>query len=258
VWNLSGKLLTELKGHRDAVLAASFSPDGQRIVTSSADNTARVWDLSGKVLAELKKVNFERLERLAWQAGIDIPNVSFSADGQRILTSNVKSVQVWDLSGKLLTENRLGRDYVFSSQPSFSPDGQLVLTASYNTARVLDLSGRLLVELKGHQGRIDDASFSPDGQRIFTVSQDRSVRLWDLSGRQLGEFKIPQSQNSLIKRASFSQDGKQIVAVFQDGTIRVWQVGGLDELLVRGCDWLKDYLTTHPDAQERLKVCQQK
>jgi WD40 repeat protein len=82
--------------------------------------------------------------------------------------------------------------------------------------------------------------------------------LWDLSGRQLAEFKIPQSQNSSIKSASFSQDGKQIVAVFQDGTIRVWQVGGLDELLVRGCDWLKDYLTTHPQAREKLKVCQQK
>ncbi len=258
VWNLSGKLLTELKGHRDAVLAASFSQDGQRIVTSSADNTARVWDLSGKVLGELKGVNFERIQRDAWQAGIDSSNVSFSSDGQHLLTSNFRSVQVWDLSGKLLTEQKFGRGHNFSSQPSFSPDGQRILTVSDNTARVLDLSGRLLVELKGHQGSVNSASFSPDGQRIFTVSQDRSARLWDLSGRQLAEFKIPQSQNSSIQSASFSQDGKQIVAVFDDGSIRVWQVGGLDELLVRGCDWLKDYLTTHPEARERLKVCQQK
>ena len=30
----------------DRVLSATYSPDGHRIVTASADNTARVWDVS--------------------------------------------------------------------------------------------------------------------------------------------------------------------------------------------------------------------
>ena len=35
--------------HEGAVNSAQFSPDGQRVVTASADNTARVWDAaSGK------------------------------------------------------------------------------------------------------------------------------------------------------------------------------------------------------------------
>ena len=29
---------------RDSVTSAAFSPDGRRIVTASADNTARLWD----------------------------------------------------------------------------------------------------------------------------------------------------------------------------------------------------------------------
>jgi len=24
-----------------------------------------------------------------------------------------------------------------------------------------------------------------------------------------------------------------------------------------GCDWLKDYLATHPEAREQLRVCQE-
>ena len=35
-----------LKGHEGLVNSAAFSPDGKRIVTASADGTARIWDVS--------------------------------------------------------------------------------------------------------------------------------------------------------------------------------------------------------------------
>ena len=44
-----------LAGHSDAVVCASFSPDGRRIVTASYDKTARTWDAeTGRELAVLK------------------------------------------------------------------------------------------------------------------------------------------------------------------------------------------------------------
>ena len=39
----SGALLQTLAGHRDSVFSALYSPAGDRIVTSSADQTAKVW-----------------------------------------------------------------------------------------------------------------------------------------------------------------------------------------------------------------------
>jgi WD40 repeat protein len=46
VWEpASGKPIIELAGHEAAVNSAAFSPDGMRIVTASADKTARVWDV---------------------------------------------------------------------------------------------------------------------------------------------------------------------------------------------------------------------
>jgi WD40 repeat protein len=60
----TGKLLRRLEGHRGAVTALAFTPDGKALVSGSADSTALVWDVAavappaGKPLAaaELAKL----------------------------------------------------------------------------------------------------------------------------------------------------------------------------------------------------------
>jgi WD40 repeat protein len=67
-------------------ISAEFSRDGKRIVTASADKTARVWDAqTGKQLGEPMK--HEAAVRSA----------KFSPDGKRIVTaSEDKTARVWD------------------------------------------------------------------------------------------------------------------------------------------------------------------
>ena len=64
----------------------AFSPDGQRIVTCSDDQTAKVWDsASGKELLTLKG------------HGGGVASVAFSPDGQRIVTGSAdQTAKVWD------------------------------------------------------------------------------------------------------------------------------------------------------------------
>jgi hypothetical protein len=47
VWDAStGAELLQLKGHTGRVWGVAVTPDGARIITASADNSARVWDLA--------------------------------------------------------------------------------------------------------------------------------------------------------------------------------------------------------------------
>jgi WD40 repeat protein len=77
VWDLeSGKQLTELKGHTEAVLSARLSADGTRAVTASRDKTAKVWEATtGKLVTTL--------------TGHEGPVASaeFSADGTRVASA---------------------------------------------------------------------------------------------------------------------------------------------------------------------------
>jgi WD40 repeat protein/tetratricopeptide (TPR) repeat protein len=238
VWDLKGNLLTELKGHKDWVNGASYSPDGKYIVTASSDKTARVWDLKGNLLTELKGHQDE------------VISATYSPDAKTIVTaSSDKMARVWDFKGNLITELKGHQDGVISA--TYSPDGKTIVTASKDkTARVWDLRGNLLTVLKGHQNWVWSASYSPDGRRIVTASADKTARVWDLKGNLLTELK---GHQSTVWSASFSPDGKYIVTASGDRTARIWTLQDFNQLLVRGCNWLQDYLSSTPDPVDDLR-----
>ncbi|WP_208340204.1 AAA-like domain-containing protein [Aetokthonos hydrillicola] len=206
-----------LQGHQDSVNSASFSQDGQHIVTASDDKTARVWDLSGRQLAVLQGHQDK------------VKSASFSQDGQHIVTaSDDKTARIWDLSGRQLAVLQGHQDKVKSA--SFSQDGQHIVTASDdNTARVWDLSGRQLPVLQGR--KVNSASFSQDGQHIVTASDDKTARVWDWSGRQRA---VLQGHQNRVNSASFSQDGQHIVTASGDKTARVWDLSGRQLAVLQG------------------------
>jgi dipeptidyl aminopeptidase/acylaminoacyl peptidase len=77
-----------LTGHRSTVFSAAFSPDGKRIVTASADKTARLWDAeTGKPIGALLTGHKS-----------NVNSAMFSPDGKRIVTaSSDYTVWVWEV-----------------------------------------------------------------------------------------------------------------------------------------------------------------
>ncbi len=75
-----------LKGHTGGVRSVAFSPDGQRVVSSSDDQALKVWDVtSGQETLALRG-------HTEW-----VTSVAFSPDGLRIVSGSAdRTVRVWD------------------------------------------------------------------------------------------------------------------------------------------------------------------
>jgi WD40 repeat protein len=77
--------------------------------------------------------------------------------------------------------------------------------------------------LEGHNGQVRSVDFSPDGQTLVTASEDNTVRLWSIDGRELQRLS---GQNQSFRSVKFSPDGKQIAAISADNTLKLWSVDG--------------------------------
>jgi WD40 repeat protein len=95
----SGECIRRFTGHRAwlrmfrtaAVTSVAFSPDGQRVLTGSLDQTARVWDAHSG--AEVARFCGHRA-RWGW-AGVIA--VAFLPDGKRALSASEDgTVRLWD------------------------------------------------------------------------------------------------------------------------------------------------------------------
>ncbi|MGO9514732.1 MAG: protein kinase domain-containing protein [Steroidobacteraceae bacterium] len=200
-----------LSGHGGHVISAAYSPDGTRIVTASADKTARIWDArTGRELTVLSG------------HGDSVESAAYSPDGSRIVTaSDDKTARIWDArTGRELAVLSGHGDNVESA--AYSPDGTRIVTTSYDkTARLWDArTGRELAVLSGHGDSVYSAAYSPDGTRIVTASYDKTARVWD--ARTGAQLTVLSGHGDSLESAAYSPDGARIVTASDDKTARIW------------------------------------
>lgn len=75
LWDADGNPIREFTGHKGIILSAELSPDGQMLLTTATDGTAKLWNREGHILID-------------WNLRTDQPVPAlFSADGQYVYTA---------------------------------------------------------------------------------------------------------------------------------------------------------------------------
>ncbi|MFN4258080.1 MAG: c-type cytochrome domain-containing protein [Gemmataceae bacterium] len=200
-------------GHTAPVTCVSFSPNGQWVLTGSADQTLRLWQVPTGGAARRFVGHADAITALAW-----------SGDGRRIISGSAdRTVRVWDVSsGQLLRTFTGHTDAVHGV--ALSADGRWAASGGRDrTIRLWDVArGKEARVLTGHTRQVNSIAFSQDGQKVLSGSHDGTVRLWEFqSGKELLRLA---GHGREVYAVTLAADGKFALSGGNDKTARLWDL----------------------------------
>jgi len=109
-----GKIIRKLKGHESSVFYVAITPDGDKIVSVSDDNTIKVWDIkSERVLQEIKVYDYKTEDDF-------IAYAILSPDGNNISVPTDDFLKIWDITTGVLIQDLPFKYSYITGSVSFS------------------------------------------------------------------------------------------------------------------------------------------
>ncbi|GET39050.1 serine/threonine-protein kinase [Microseira wollei] len=226
-------------GHSSFINSLVFSPDGQILISGSADKTIKIWHLAtGKEIRTIKDHNSF------------INYLAIAPDGQTLFSASAdKTIKLWNLAtGKeILT---LKGHYGYVNYLAITPDGQTLVSASADkTIKLWNLSnGQAIRTLKGHLTSVNSLAISQDGKTLFSAGADKNIKIWDLAtGKQIRTLT---GHTSFVNYLAISLDGKKLLSASADKTIKIWDIASGKEInTLKGHTSFVSYLAMAQDGQ---------
>lgn len=209
-----------------AVNGATWTPDGERVLTAGSDGTIRVWDAaSGELRQTLNTWTSAGSEPPAQPVDPENPpdprliwDVAVSPDGTKVVSGGWgDTTRLWDLSTGEQILSFPGTDELVQGV-AFTPDGRHFIASVQRTADVFvreTETGLEAMALRAVGGR--DVAIHPEGRLLAIAGRQRAV-VYELN------LKIPTDED--IERY------QEIIAKFEDDDVEVREAASEEVLAI--------------------------
>jgi WD40 repeat protein len=229
----TGEVQALLKGHSNVIDGLAFSPDGTRLISGSADRTARIWDVRSRKTLHVLEGHKD-----------SIYAVAFSPDGSRAVTGSFDhTLRLWDAKSGTLIKPLEGHDEGVKFA-AFTPDGKYVLSGSYDkTIRLWDARTGKFIKVLATQNRgVLSLSTTPDSKYVLSGIGDPGR-----GGNQCRVFSVPSGEkittftkhDNVVLATAVSPDGKTAATAGGNNfPIYLWDIntGSVEQKMVGNGD----------------------
>ncbi|XP_019517086.1 PREDICTED: DNA excision repair protein ERCC-8 [Hipposideros armiger] len=187
----SGSCSHILQGHRQEILAVSWSPRSEyTLATASADSRVKLWDVrrASGCLITLDQHNgkmSQAVESANTAHNGKVNGLCFTSDGLHLLTVGTDNrMRLWNSSsgentlvnyGKVFNDSRKGLKFTVSCGCS----SEFVFVPYGSTIAVFTIySGEQITMLKGHYKSVDCCVFQSNFQELYSGSRDCNILAW--------------------------------------------------------------------------------
>jgi len=204
--------------HGGWVASVALNARGDKLVTGSSDNHARLWETrSGKLLGIFKGHTDS------------VASVAFSPDDKVLATGSYDhTAKIWDVAEREVRHTLTVHGGIVTSV-AFSPDGDVLATAGVDRSIMLwnPQTAKRLRTLIGHKSWVNSVAFSPDGDRLISSSSDGTVRIWSVARGEV--VQTLSASKAEVRSLAVSPNGKWIAAGIRYGAVKVWETDGWKE-----------------------------
>lgn len=206
-----------IAGHKDAVYALAFSPDGKTLATGGYDRLIHLWDISPGLASGSASISAPK--QTLKDHSDAVYGLSFHPSGELLASAGAdRAVKVWDIaSGKRLYTLGDPTDWVYCV--AWSPDQKHLAAGGVDkSVRVWEADkdgGKLIHSVFAHEKSVTRLAYSSNGTTLYTAGEDRVIKAWD--SVKMTESKVFATQPETILALALRADAKQLAIGRFDG-----------------------------------------